>query len=205
MYLGLDRSTYIFQIRNEEGPCQEDASKPITSMHFYFLTSKIVGSKYILYWKRACNLLWKSSGAIYIRKSDAVLPSVSKPMQSSNMSKNLHEKLWFSSPLAVQVKWWVELRVYVDLVSCVNTVSALYRALPWNSVFLMKKRGTRLQIRLNDWQGLKWEIGGLMVLPCWKIPIWAPRMVQLVCMLQQLTCAIGSSLCGYRPSLETEI
>lgn len=72
---------------------------------FIYLTSKIVGSKYILYWKRACNLLWKSSGAIYIRKSDAVLPSVSKPMQSSNMSKNLHETLWFSIPLAVQVKW----------------------------------------------------------------------------------------------------
>lgn len=48
----------------------------------------------------------------------------------------------------------------------------------------MKKRG-RLQ-KLNIWQGLKWEIGSLTVLPCWKIPIWTPHTTQLVCVLRSL-------------------
>lgn len=65
----------------------------------------------------------------------------------------------------------------------------------------MKKSGRRLQIQLNNWQELEWEIDVLKVFPCWKIPVWIPYAVQLMCVLRRLCVLFGPGLCGYRPSL----
>lgn len=104
MYVGLDRATYIFKFIMK-GHVKKMYQGLLLVCSSIYLSSKIVWSKCILYRESACSLLWKSNGAICTGKSDVVLPSVSKPMQSSNMRENLHENVWFSSPLAVRVKW----------------------------------------------------------------------------------------------------